>query len=97
MTRLLLSLLLAAFSAFSAVALWRHGYWGLFEGQLQSLAGLQVLADLVIALGLFLAWMWRDARASGRNPWPWLLLTLGAGSIGALLYLVTRPRVSGSA
>lgn len=47
-----------------------------------------MLVDLVIALGLFLAWMWKDAKAAGRNPWPWLLLTLATGSIGALVYLL---------
>jgi hypothetical protein len=57
---------------------------------LQNTAGMQVLADLVIALLLFCVWMWRDARASGRRPWPWLLLTLATGSFGPLLYLLTR-------
>jgi hypothetical protein len=56
----------------------------------QSLAGAQVMADLVIALCLFMAWMRRDARTLGRNPWPWLILTLTAGSFGPLLYLLTR-------
>ena len=49
-------------------------------------------AALVIALGLFLVWMWRDAKAAGRNPWPWLVLTLVAGSIGPLIYLLGRKR-----
>jgi len=48
------------------------------------------LADLVIALSVFLVWMWRDARAIGRNPWPWLVMTLAIGSFGPLLYLLTR-------
>lgn len=91
MRRWLLLLILLPFSVLSAAALWRHGYWGLFAGQLDDLAGMQVLADLVIALVLFLAWMWRDARRQGRNPWPWAVLTLAAGSFGPLLYLLTQP------
>lgn len=96
MQRTLLIVVLAAFSVFSALALWQHGYWGLFEPLLQTLGGVQVLLDLMLALSLFVVWMWRDAQASGRNPWPWLVLTLAAGSIGPLLYLVTAskaPRV----
>jgi hypothetical protein len=51
-----------------------------------------VLADLVIALTLVMIWLWRDARTGGRNPWPWIGLTLIAGSFGPLLYLLTQPR-----
>lgn len=90
MHRPLLLAVLVAFGALTAVALWQHGYWGIFLPLIRSSAGLQVLVDLVIALGLFLAWMWPDARSQGRSPWPWALLTLVTGSIGALLYLLTR-------
>lgn len=83
---------LAAFAALTVAAVAKHGYLGIFQYQLQSLAGLQVLADLGIALGLVLAWLWRDARTSGRNPWPWFLLTLATGSFGPLLYLLGAPQ-----
>ena len=92
MQKIILSMVLAAFAVLTALALWFHGYWGIFEPHFQSFAGAQVLVDLVIALGLFLAWMWRDARASRRNPWPWLALTLTTGSFGPLLYLLTRHK-----
>ncbi len=98
MNKMLVLLILLPFSALSAVALWQHGYVGLLTPALQSTGAAQVLVDLVIALGLFLVWMWRDARPLGRNPWPWLVLTLAAGSFGPLLYLLTRkdaPRPPG--
>jgi hypothetical protein len=91
MQRTVLTLSLIAFGALSAIALWQHGYWGIIEPHFQSFAAAQVFADLVIALSLFLVWMWRDARATGRNPWLWLVLTLVTGSIAALLYLLRRP------
>jgi MFS superfamily sulfate permease-like transporter len=90
MPRLALLITLTAFSALTALALLQHGYWGIVAPHFRSLGGAQVFVDLVIALSLFLVWMWRDARASGRNPWPWLALTLATGSIGALLYLLGR-------
>jgi hypothetical protein len=90
MTRLAVFVTLVAFSLLTALALLQHGYWGIVAPHFQSLGGAQVFVDLVIALSLFLVWMWRDARASRRNPWPWLVLTLATGSIGALLYLLGR-------
>ncbi len=92
MTRPLLILVFIAFAALSAVAVWQHGIVGIFAWQLQNTAGLQVLVDLVIALGLFCVWMWRDATAHGRRPLPWVVLTLLVGSFGPLLYLLTRRR-----
>jgi hypothetical protein len=79
------------FGALSAAALWQHGYWGIFEPHFQSFGGAQVLTDLVIALSLVLVWLWRDAKALGRNPWPWIVVTLALGSFGPLFYLLTRP------
>jgi Terpene cyclase DEP1 len=91
MHRTLISLTLLAFGTLTAAALWQHGYWGIFEPLFKTFGGAQVLVDLVIALTLFMVWMWQDAKASGRNPWPWIVLTLATGSFGPLFYLLTRP------
>ena len=90
MQRTLILVTLVLFGALTGAALWQHGYWGIFEPLLGGFGGAQVLLDLVIALTLVLVWMWRDAQASGRNIWPWIVLTLAAGSFGPLLYLLTR-------
>lgn len=66
------------------------GYWAIWTNNLNHLAGQQVLADLFIALSFVMVWMWRDAKAAGRNVWPWIALTLAAGSFGPLIYLLTR-------
>jgi hypothetical protein len=70
MNRMLLVLVLILFGALTAVALWQHGYWGIFAPHFQTFGAGQVLADLVIALVLAIISMWHDARARGRNPWP---------------------------
>jgi hypothetical protein len=89
MQRILLTIVLALFSALSAIALWQHGYWGIFEPHFKTFGAGQVLADLVIAVSLAMLWMWHNAKATGRNVWPWLALSLVAGSFGPLLYLLT--------
>ena len=92
MQRTLLTITLILFSALSTIALWNHGYWGLFEPHFKTFGAGQVLADLVIAVTLAMVWMWHDAKAAGRNVWPWLALSMVAGSFGPLLYLLTAKR-----
>ena len=91
MQRTLLIVTLVLFGALTAAALWQHGYWGIIAPHFQTFGGGQVLTDLVIALTLAQVWMWQDAKATGRNIWPWLVATLALGSFGPLLYLLTRP------
>ncbi len=88
MIRFALILVIAAFGALSAYALFEHGYWGIIAYHLPSSAGWQVLSDLTIACSLAVIWMIADARKTGRNPWPFVLMTLPLGSFGPLLYLL---------
>lgn len=97
MSRILLVVTLVLFGALTAVALWFHGFWGIVAPHFRSFGPAQVFADLVIALTLVMVWVWRDARATGRNPWPWIVATLLLGSFSPLVYLLTRKRVSVSA
>lgn len=85
--RPLVLLLLLPFTAYTVWVLETVGYLGLLKSHLHP-AGIQVFVDLVLMAVLVMAWMWRDARASDRNVWPYLLLTLVLGSIGPLLYLL---------
>lgn len=87
---------IAAFGALSAMALMEAGYLGVFLGPLQSWAGTQVLVDLVIVCVLAIVWMIGDAKTSGVNPWPFVVLTLAAGSFGPLFYLVAREVKAGA-
>lgn len=97
MNRVLIVVVLALFGALTAVALYQHGYWGILAPHFQSTGAGQVFADLVIALVLVLIWIWHDAKATGRNPWPWVIATLALGSFGPLIYLLTRKSSNESA
>lgn len=90
MQRTLLLITIILFGALTAVALWQHGYWGIIAPHFQTFGAGQVFADLVIALTLVMVWMWSDAKATGRNIWPWIVVTLVLGSFGPLFYLLTR-------
>jgi len=90
-----LGAILAGFSAFTAYVIWQYGYFGLFERGLADTAMIQLSIDLVIALSLVTLWMVRDARERGATVLPYVLVTLVLGSIGPLLYLISRERAQG--
>ena len=80
---------LVALLAVTAWALMDVGFTGIFSAVMQSSGGWQVFIDLVVALVLVLAWLIKNARETGRNPWPWVVATLFTGSIAPLLYIIT--------
>ncbi|NND66134.1 MAG: DUF2834 domain-containing protein [Halioglobus sp.] len=88
--RTLAIVILIPFLALTLYSVAQDGYVGLFEYQMQSPAGWQVLVDLVIALLLVLSWLVPEARRQGKNPWPWVVATLFLGSISPLLYLAVH-------
>ncbi len=96
-TRWMAAAVIVPFAWITYRALADVGYVGIFEYELAASPGWQVLADLVIALGLVAIWMIRDARSTGRNVWPYLLLTLTLGSFGPLLYLLLSGKRAGQA
>lgn len=79
---------LIPFSILTALAVWHHGFLGIFQLEFQNYGTAQVFFDLVIAEILLLVWMWSDAKKTNRVFWPWALITLTAGSFGPLLYLL---------
>ena len=89
--RPVLILTLAAFGAFSLYAMWQVGYLGIWQAGMASAGALQVLLDLVLMSFIALGFIWRDARQTGRTVWPFAVLTIAAGSIGPLLYLLLAP------
>lgn len=93
---LLLLLAIASFGVLTVLALADVGYWGILAPHFQSWGGAQVFVDLVILALLSCLWMVRDARTSGVSAWPFVALTLAAGSFGVLFYLVLRERALGN-
>ena len=62
--------------------------------------GMLAVTDLLLALTVAVAWMWRDARSKGVRPLPYAILTAASGSVGLLVYLVRHggtPRVHDAA
>lgn len=88
--QLLLTLVFLDFLALTAWVIAEHGYISVFTTLLATWPGVQVLVDLVLALGMVMAWMWTDARKHGLNVAPYLLATLVVGSLGPLAYLIRR-------
>lgn len=89
MKKSFLILALTVHGGITAGALWMDGLAGIIAAIGHSYGAIQIFADLVIALTLVMVWMWRDAKNSGRNIWPWIVFTLVAGSFGPLLYFLT--------
>lgn len=93
---LLLLVVIGAFGVLTAMALADVGYLGIIAPHFQSWGAGQVLADLVILAVLACVWMVSDARRRGTNPWPFVVVTLVAGSFGPLCYLASRELASRS-
>jgi hypothetical protein len=91
MMKAIVSSLLLFFIGINIFAFAMSGWEG-FVAFVQNANGWTVLAvtDLCIALTLVASWMVRDARARGRSVAGYLVLTLFAGSIGPLVYLLNR-------
>lgn len=96
MPTFLVALILLAFGAYSGYATWQVGYLGIFEAGFANPGALQILLDLSVACLILIFWMISDARTRGLNAWPFVVITLAAGSFGPLLYLLYRNRRAGA-
>ncbi len=88
--RSLIIITILLFGTLTGLAVWHDGITGIFGSIISSYGSAQIYIDLFIALVLIMIWMWHDAKATGRNPWPWIIATLAVGSFGPLVYLLTR-------
>ncbi len=84
--RLLVGLVLLDFAAFTGWILFTQDNLALIEASLTNPWGIQVAIDLCIAACFGSAWLYRDARAKGLNPWPWIVAVIPTGSLALLAY-----------
>ena len=91
--QLVLTLVLVAFGAETVYVTFQHGA-DLIDLIFANSATILLSADLVIALSLIVGWMIVDARERGATAWPYVVLTALTGSVGPLLYLIRRERVT---
>lgn len=85
-----LVVVITLFATLTGLALHDVGYLGILLPHFKSWGAGQVLADLVIMCTLGCVWMVQDARERRLKAWPFVILTLAAGSFGPLGYLVYR-------
>lgn len=83
----ILAIALIAYSILNVVVVSEVGM-NIFEPLTHTWPGRMILADMIIGLSLCTVWLWQDARANGRNPWPWLVLIVLLAFTGPLLYLL---------
>ena len=88
--QVVLTFLLVDFLALTAWAVVEVGYFNIFAGILADPGTILLGGDLLLAIGMVVAWMWVDARRHNLNVAPYLLLTATLGSAGPLLYLIRR-------
>lgn len=93
----ILYIALAILLAVTATALLREGFGGMKTPFSASFWTWQYFVDLVIALGIFMIWMWRDCRSRGKNPVPWIVATCLLGSLSPLTYLILRQSATADA
>jgi hypothetical protein len=86
MTLIVVALLLFTFQTVRVLS--GVGYIGFFEAVNLNEATQLMFLDVIITLTLIAVWMSKDAAASGRTVWPYLLVMVLFGSAGPLLYLV---------
>src|SRR5687768_6558872 len=85
-----IALVFVPFTIYSVWVAASHGPLGFLEVAGREPWAMQMLLDLCIALFVVTVLVIRDARAQGRNPWPYVVATALVGSIAPMVYALTR-------
>jgi len=79
-----------AFAIWTAILSHNYNFLSFFKPIFASGPATQVLTDLTIAITMVLIWIYKDAAATNRKFWPYLVITIFLGSFGPLLYFILR-------
>lgn len=72
------------------MAFWVDGLIGFADAITFSWASFQIYIDLVISITIISFWIYRDANARGKNPWPWIIAAYIVGVFSPLAYIIMR-------
>lgn len=84
---ILLGLLMLDFAGLTIYAFVTQDMFAFLGEMLQSAWGIQVVAEILIAVTFAAVWTYQDARKRGINPMPFIILTFCLGITGPLAYL----------
>ena len=83
---------LIPFAALTILAMVADGTNGFPNAITYNLISLQIWLDLVLAMVIWCAWLVPEARAAGRNPWPWIVGALIFGAFVPPIYIIVYER-----
>ena len=89
--RLTATIVIFAFAALTIAALWVDGT-DIPGAVMRTWSNVQIWVDLVIIIVMWLAWLIKDARQHGNNPWGWVVFALVLGAFSPLLYTAVHGR-----
>ncbi len=89
--RILAGLVLVLFALLTVGALNQDGT-DIAATVTRTFSHLQIWVDLVIAIILWVFWVYADTRRRGASPWPWIVFALLLGAFAPLAYLVFTGR-----
>jgi hypothetical protein len=81
---------LVLFTTYTLTVMLTDGFLGFITLAGREPWGMQLFLDLLLMLALFAIWAQHDAKARGLPRWPYVVLIMTGGSMGALAYLVHR-------
>lgn len=79
-----------AFTIFTIAVILDFGVVGFVEAALENGATTQISIDLVLSIATALVFIRRDAQERNLPFWPYFAVTVMAGSIGLVAYLIHR-------
>jgi hypothetical protein len=85
-----IALVLVDFTALTLYAMFTESPTAIIDAVTHNWWSVQIAIDLVIAATIGGVWLYRDAKARGLNPMPWLAMLPFIGSLALLGYLVRR-------